>query len=53
MLATALALALAQESPLVGKPLPKLELAHPVRGALWTQGGLRGRVVVLDFFQLG
>ncbi len=49
----ALALAPAQASPLLGKPLPKLDLSHSVQGQAWTPSGLRGRVVVLDLFQLG
>jgi thiol-disulfide isomerase/thioredoxin len=52
-LAATLALALPQESPLLGKPLPRLELGRPVQGQAWSQASLRGRVVVLDFFELG
>ena len=52
-LAITRALASPQESPLIGKPLPRLELAHPLQGSPWSMPGLRGRVVVLDLFQLG
>ena len=44
---------LAQPSPLVGKPLPELELSHPLQGDAWSPGKLLGSVIVLDVFQLG
>ncbi len=43
----------AQESPLLGKALPRLALSHPVQGDAWAQDDLLGSVVVLDLFQLG
>ena len=48
-----LGLALAQGSPLLDRPLPALELAHPLQGRGWSPADLRGRVVVLEIFQLG
>ncbi len=43
----------AQESPLLGKELERLELSHPLQGDRWTLDDLHGSVVVLDVFQLG
>ena len=39
--------------PLVGKPLPVLQLSHTLQGDAWTQADLLGSIVVLDVFQLG
>ncbi len=52
-LALACSLAFAQESPLIGKPCPKLELSRPVQGMAWSQEELRGRIGVIELFQLG
>jgi alkyl hydroperoxide reductase subunit AhpC len=46
-------LAPADESPLLGKPLPRLELSYSLQGQPWSTQRLRGRVVVIEFFQLG
>ena len=43
----------AEKGPLVGKPLPRLELSHALQGSAWNQDQLLGTVVVLAFFQRG
>lgn len=55
LLAAAIPFVLAgdQESPLLGKALPKLELAHSLQGTAWSPEDFVGQVTVLDFFQLG
>ena len=45
--------AAADESPILGKPLPTFELSHPLQGDAWQHGDLKGNVVVLDLFQVG
>lgn len=45
--------AAAEDGPLVGKPLPELQISHPVSGEAWTQADLLGSVVVLDLFYVG
>jgi hypothetical protein len=43
----------ADESPLLGKALPEIELSKAIQGEPWSFKGLLGKVVVLDVFQLG
>ena len=43
----------AEDGPLVGKPLPALELSHSLQGEAWSPNDLEGTVVLLDVFQLG
>ena len=44
---------LADDGPLVGKPLPAIVISHPLQGDAWTPAELKGQIVVLDLFQLG
>ncbi len=48
-------LAVLAQSPanLMGKPLPELELSRALQGRQWSQESLKGRVVILEIFQLG
>ena len=41
------------DGPLLGKALPKLELAHTLQGPAWSPEDLRGSIVLLDIFQMG
>jgi hypothetical protein len=43
----------AEDGPLVGQPLPAIEISHPLQGDAWTPADLKGQIVVLDVFQLG
>ncbi|MEZ6196125.1 MAG: TlpA disulfide reductase family protein [Planctomycetota bacterium] len=46
-------LAAQRKSPILGKPLPELALSHSLQGEAWSAEGLRGKIVVLDVFQVG
>lgn len=43
----------AQQSPLLDKALPALALSHSLQGDAWSQESLKGKIVVLDVFQIG
>ncbi|GEM_PF-4397332 len=43
----------ALQSPILGKPLPDLALAHPLQGEAWDPKDLKGKVLVIDLFQYG
>ena len=49
----ALPLAAQRQSPILGKPLPALELSHALQGEVWSAPDLRGKIVILDVFQIG
>ena len=43
----------AQNSPLIGKPCPEINVSHSLQGEAWKREDLIGSIVVLDLFQLG
>jgi thiol-disulfide isomerase/thioredoxin len=53
VLALVSALSAQSESPILGQSLPALELSHPLQGEAWSAETLKGKIVVLDVFQIG
>lgn len=49
----ATALSAQSQSPILDKPLPALALSHTLQGEAWSQESLKGKIVVLDVFQIG